>query len=89
MHPLIAGFVNHEGLVMLAEHSQAGQLYPLLYELIGTGPVVLWPIFRFTNTIAGIAAAAARQWESAEDHFQIAMRQALSSNGARVTDPDR
>jgi hypothetical protein len=42
------------------------------------GPVVLWPIFRFTNTIAGIAAAAARQWESAEDHFQIAMRQAES-----------
>ncbi|HEV3109381.1 MAG TPA: hypothetical protein VGY99_02720 [Candidatus Binataceae bacterium] len=40
--------------------------------------MVLWPIFRFTNTIAGIAAAAARQWESAEDHFQIAMRQAES-----------
>ncbi len=26
-----------EGLVMLGEHSQAGQLYPLVCELIGTG----------------------------------------------------
>ena len=67
-----------EGLVMLGEHSQAGQLYPLVRELIGTGAVVLWPIFRFTHTIAGVAAAAARQWEAAEEHFQIAMQQAES-----------
>ena len=39
---------------------------------------MLWPIFRFTQTIAGIAAAAARQWEAAEEHFQIAMQQAES-----------
>jgi hypothetical protein len=67
-----------EGLVMLGEHSQAGQLYPLVCELIGTGPVVLWPIFRLTHTIVGVAAAAARQWEAAEEHFQIAMQQAES-----------
>ena len=67
-----------EGLVMLGEQSQAGQLYPLARELVGTGAVALWPIFRFTQTIAGIAAAAARQWEAAEDHFQIAMQQAES-----------
>ena len=67
-----------EGLVMLGEHSQAGQLYPLFSELIGTGPVVLWPIFRLTHTIAGVAAAAARQWDAAEEHFQIALRQAES-----------
>jgi hypothetical protein len=67
-----------EGLVMLGEHSQAGQLYPLICELIGTGPVVLWPTFRFTHTTAGIAATAARQWEAAEDHFQIALQQAES-----------
>jgi hypothetical protein len=29
-------------------------------------------------TIAGIAAAAARRWETAEEHFQIAMQQAES-----------
>ena len=67
-----------EGLVMLGEDSQAGQLYPLACELIGTGAVVLWPIFRFTQTIAGLAAAAARQWEAAEEHFKIAMQQAES-----------
>jgi hypothetical protein len=67
-----------EGLVMLGEHSQAGQLYPLVCELFGIGPVVLWPIFRLTHTIVGVAAAAARQWEAAEEHFQIAMQQAES-----------
>ena len=67
-----------EGLVMLGEQSQAAQLYPLVRELIDTGAVALWPISRFTQTIAGIAAAAARQWEAAEDHFQIALQQAES-----------
>jgi tetratricopeptide (TPR) repeat protein len=67
-----------EGLVMLGEQSQAGQLYPLACELIGTGAVVLWPISRFTHTIAGVAAAAVRQWDAAEEHFQIAMQQADS-----------
>jgi tetratricopeptide (TPR) repeat protein len=65
-----------EGLVMLGEHSQAGELYPLVCELLGTGLVVLWPIFRLTHTIVGVAAAAARQWEAAEEHFQLAMQQA-------------
>ncbi|MGC2306225.1 ATP-binding protein [Candidatus Binatus sp.] len=67
-----------EGLVMLGEDSQAGQLYPLACELIGTGAVVLWPYLRFTQTIAGLAAAAAREWEAAEEHFKIAMQQAES-----------
>ncbi len=67
-----------EGLAILGEHSQAGQLYPLARELVGTGAVALWPIFRFTQTVAGIAAAGARQWEAAEEHFQIAMRHAES-----------
>ena len=39
---------------------------------------MLWPFCRFTQTIAGIAAAAARHWEAAEEHFQIAMQQAES-----------
>src|SRR5260370_25157520 len=67
-----------EGLVMLGEQSQAAQFYPLASELLGTGAVTLWGIPRFTQTIAGIAAAAARQWEAAEEHFQIAMRHAAS-----------
>jgi hypothetical protein len=61
---------------MLGKHSRAAQLYPLARELIETGAVILWPICRFTHTIAGVAAAAARQWEAAEEHFQNAMQQA-------------
>jgi tetratricopeptide (TPR) repeat protein len=67
-----------EGLVILGDRSQAGRLYPLVRELVGTGAVALWPISRFTQTIAGIAAAAACQWEAAEDHFQTALQQAES-----------
>jgi tetratricopeptide (TPR) repeat protein len=69
MFPLVI-----EGLVILGENSRAAGLYPLGRELIDTGAVVIWP--RFTQTIAGVAAAAARQWEAAEEHFQIAMQQA-------------
>ena len=65
-----------EGLAMLGEQGQATELYPLVSDLLETGAVALWPIHRFTRTIAGIAAAAARQWEAAEEHFQIAMQQA-------------
>jgi tetratricopeptide (TPR) repeat protein len=65
-----------EGLVMLGEHSQASQLYPLVCEMVDSGPVVLWPIFRLTHTIVGMAAGSARQWEAAEEHFRIAMQQA-------------
>ncbi len=67
-----------EGLVMLGERSRAGELCPLVDELLDTGAVALWPIFRLTHTIAGVAAAAARAWEAAEDHFQIALQQAAS-----------
>jgi hypothetical protein len=67
-----------EGLVILREQSEAGNLYPLVRELVDTGAVVLWPIFRFTRTIAGMAAAAAHQWEAAENHFRTALQQAES-----------
>jgi hypothetical protein len=67
-----------EGLVILGEQLQAAQFYPLVGELMDTGAVVLWSSSHFTQTIAGIAAAAARHWETAEDHFQIALQQAES-----------
>jgi hypothetical protein len=71
MHALVV-----ECLAMLGEKSQAAELYPIVRELMGTGTTALWPIFRFTQTIAGIAASAARQWDAAEEHFQLAMQQA-------------
>jgi tetratricopeptide (TPR) repeat protein len=67
-----------EGLVMLGEHSLAGELYPLARELVDTGAIAVWPIMRFAGTAAGIAASAAGQWEAAEDHFQTALQQAES-----------
>jgi len=67
-----------EGLVMLGERSQAAQLYSLACELVDTGAVTLSGISRFTQTIAGLAAAAAHHWEAAETHFQIALQQAES-----------
>jgi tetratricopeptide (TPR) repeat protein len=73
MHALVI-----EGLFILGEHSQARELYPLTRELVATGAVALWPIFRFTHTVAGMAAAAAREWEAAEDYFLTAMQRAES-----------
>jgi hypothetical protein len=46
--------------------------------LIGTGAVAFFPILRFTQTIAGVAAGAAHQWDAAEEHFRIALQQAES-----------
>jgi hypothetical protein len=56
-----------EGLVILGEQSEAGRLYPLVRELVDTGAVALWPIFRFAQTVAGLAASETHQWE-AVDH---------------------
>jgi tetratricopeptide (TPR) repeat protein len=67
-----------EGLVMLGEHSQAGQFYPLVQELIDVGVIEFFRISHFSHTIAGLAAGAARRWEAAENHFRIAMQQAES-----------
>jgi hypothetical protein len=67
-----------EGLVMLGERSQAAQLYPLTRQLVDTGAIMLWKISRFAQTIAGVAAAAAGQWEAAEENFQIATQQSES-----------
>ena len=58
-----------EGLVMLGEHSQAAQFYPLVQELIDVGAIELFRISHFTHTVAGIAAGAARRWEAAEEHL--------------------
>jgi len=60
----------------MGEHSQAGDLYPLARELVDTGAIALWSIFRLAHTVAGMAAGAARRWEVAEDHFETALRQA-------------
>lgn len=65
-----------EGLAVLGEKQHAARLYPLACDLADTGAVALWPIFRFTQTVAGIAAGAAGRWTAAETHFQTALSQA-------------
>ena len=67
-----------EGFTILGERVRAAELYPLARELISTGAVVLWPVSRLTQTVAGVAASAAQEWEAAEEHFQIAMQTAES-----------
>jgi tetratricopeptide (TPR) repeat protein len=67
-----------EGLYMLEEGEKAATLYPVARELIDTGTVSISIMSRFSQTIAGIAAAAARNWETAEEHYKTAMQQAES-----------
>jgi tetratricopeptide (TPR) repeat protein len=67
-----------EAFTILGERARAAELYHLARELLDTGAVALWPISRLTQTVAGIAATAANEWESAENHFQTAMQQANS-----------
>jgi tetratricopeptide (TPR) repeat protein len=65
-----------EGLAVLGERDEAAQLYPLVLEGIDTGTLVRWPDARLLQSIAGMAAAAAGQWDRAEEHYQTALRQA-------------
>jgi eukaryotic-like serine/threonine-protein kinase len=65
-----------EGLAMLGERDRAADFYPLVCRLVDTGMISLPVMARFSRTVAGVAATAARQWQSAEEHFSIALRQA-------------
>jgi tetratricopeptide (TPR) repeat protein len=67
-----------EGLAVLDERDRAAALYPLVRELIATGAICMVFISRFSQNAAGIAAAAARHWDAAEEHFRIALQQAES-----------
>jgi tetratricopeptide (TPR) repeat protein len=65
-----------EGLAMLGEREEAAEFYPLLCRLLDTGMVAFPWIARFPQTIAGVAAAAGRQWQQADEHFRTALKQA-------------
>jgi tetratricopeptide (TPR) repeat protein len=67
-----------EGLHVLREGDKVAALYPVARALIDTGMICVRIMSRFPQTIAGIAAAAAHNWEAAEEHFQIGMQQAES-----------
>ncbi|CAN5786475.1 hypothetical protein BH23GEM9_BH23GEM9_36290 [soil metagenome] len=65
-----------EGLVLLGEQEKAAALYPRMVEAIATGSVVAFDGSHLLETVAGMAAAAGRDWGTAESHFESALRQA-------------
>ncbi len=65
-----------EGLAVLEEWDEAAKLYPLALEAVATGNVLRPSYSGLIQTTAGIAAMTARQWDDAEKHFEIALRQA-------------
>ena len=64
-----------EGLFVLGEREQAAVLYRDVRELIDTGTIFVQIMSRFPRTAAGISAAAARNWNVAEEHFRIGLEQ--------------
>jgi hypothetical protein len=65
-----------EGLAILGEPEQAAAWYPVIRGLLDTGTICMPWLARFPQTVAGIAACAARRWNSAEEHFRVALHQA-------------
>ncbi|RJP69006.1 MAG: hypothetical protein C4532_11680 [Candidatus Abyssobacteria bacterium SURF_17] len=65
-----------EALAILGKDDEAARLYPLAREAVATGNLLSPSCASLVQTIAGIAASAAREWDSAEEHFGIALKQA-------------
>lgn len=66
-----------EGLFVLGERNEPAGWYPLVLEARATGAMATdnWE-GRLLERIAGIAATAAGNWDAAEAHFLVALRQA-------------
>jgi hypothetical protein len=62
------------GLAVIGRRDEVAELRPLAEELIQTGAWIYSLLSPF-RTVAGIAAACAGDWQAAEDHHQIALRQ--------------
>jgi class 3 adenylate cyclase/tetratricopeptide (TPR) repeat protein len=64
-----------EGLMILGERDEAAALYPLVVESLATGSIYLKVYdIRLSETVAGMAAHAGRNWPEAEGHFRAALR---------------
>jgi tetratricopeptide (TPR) repeat protein len=65
-----------EGLAVVGARDEAAELYPLILEALEEGLVLGAFHIRLIEKIAGVAAAAGRRWDEAEEHYRTAMRQA-------------
>lgn len=65
-----------EALYVIGERARAAELYPLVAEYAASGAVLTVFHPRLVERSAGIAAAAAGQWDVAERHFTTALRHA-------------
>jgi hypothetical protein len=64
-----------EGLVILGEGDEAAGFHTVVAEAIAAGIVsVSYHDVRLLERVAGIAAAAGRAWDTAEGHFEAALR---------------
>lgn len=65
-----------QSLATLGKYDEAAKLYPLAREAVATGNIVSPSCAGLVQTTAGIAAAAGEEWDSAEEHFRTALKQA-------------
>jgi DNA-binding SARP family transcriptional activator len=67
-----------EGLYVLGDHDRAAGFYDLVVECIERTRSICpnYNDMRLPERAAGIAAAAGRSWDKAEEHFRTALRQA-------------
>jgi DNA-binding SARP family transcriptional activator len=66
-----------EGLFVLDERNEPADWYPLVLEARATGAIATDNFEgRLLERVAGIAATAAGNWDAAEAHFLLALRQA-------------
>ena len=79
--PLTAGKISLvlgciEALATISENTEAGKLYPLVNNIIKENNALLGFSFGLFERYAGIAAAAGKDWEQANIHFDKALSQA-------------
>ena len=64
-----------EALAVLGERRQAHALYPFVMEVMAKGATV-HPVGGLVSGFAAISAAAGEQWDTAQGHFETALREA-------------
>jgi tetratricopeptide (TPR) repeat protein len=70
----ISAMMAVEALALVSEDDAAAELYPVVMDLVGKGTVLRSWDFRLLETLAGIAASCARDWDAAEGHFRASLR---------------